>query len=63
MMKFDPAATFIELTMVRYFEESLKPSIKAKINQNVIHLDNYEELIAKAIRDKVKTGLRRSFFM
>ena len=49
-MEFDQAAAPTESTMVRYFEESLKPSIKAEIDQNATHLDNYEELVAKAVR-------------
>ena len=32
--------------MIRYFEKGLKPSIKAEINQDATHLDNYEKLIA-----------------
>ena len=43
--------------MVRYLEKSLKPSIKAKIDQNATHVDDYEELVAKAVRAKAKTGL------
>ena len=62
-MKFDPAAAITESTMVRYFEKGLKLSIKAEINQNVTHLDNYEEIIAKATRAKAKTGLQPSFYM
>ena len=49
--------------MVRYFEKGLKPSIKAEMNQDATHLDNYEELVAKVVRAKVKTGLRPSFYV
>ena len=49
--------------MVRYFEKGLKLSIKAKIDQNATHLDNYEELVAKAVRVEVKAGLRPSFYV
>ena len=47
LMEFDPAAAPMESTMVRYFEEGLKPSIKAEIDQNATHLDDYEELVVK----------------
>ena len=43
--------------MVKYFEEGLKLSIKAEIDQDAIHLDDYEELVAKTIKTKAKTGL------
>ena len=48
-MEFDLAAALTKSTMVRYFEKGLKPSIKAKIDQDATHLDNYEELVAKKI--------------
>ena len=49
--------------MVRYFEENLKPSIKAKMDQDATHLDDYEELVAKAVRAEAKTGLQPSSHM
>ena len=58
LMEFDPATAPTESTMVRYFEESLKPSIKAEMDQDATHLNDYEELVAKAIRAKAKDSLR-----
>ena len=49
--------------MVRYFEKSLKPSIKAEIDQNATYLDDYEELLAKVVRVKAKTGLQPSWYL
>ena len=49
--------------MVKYFKEGLKQSIKAKIDQNATHLNNYEELIAKTVKAKAKAGLRPSFYV
>ena len=49
--------------MVRYFEEGLKPSIKAEIDQDASYLDNYEELVAKAVRVEAKTGLWPSSYV
>ena len=49
--------------MVRYFEEGLKPSIKAEIDQDATYLDDYEELVSKAVRGEVKTGLQPSSYM
>ena len=53
----------MESSIVKYFEEGLKPFIKAEMNQNASYLDNYEELVAKAVRVKVKAGLRPSFYI
>ena len=49
--------------MVRYFQKNLKPFIKAKIDQDATYLDNYEELVAKAIGVKAKAGLRPSSYV
>ena len=43
--------------MVKYFEESLKSSIKTKMDQDASHLDDYEELVAKIVRVKAIAGL------
>lgn len=43
--------------MVRFFEKSLKPSIKAKINQDATYLEDYKELVAKEVRAKTKADL------
>ena len=62
-MEFDPAAVFTESTMVKYFEESLKPSIKAEIDQDATYLNDYEELIAKEVGTEAKAGLRPSSYI
>ena len=49
--------------MVRYFEEGLKPSIKAEMDQNASYLDDYEELVAKAVSVEAKARLRPSFYV
>ena len=49
--------------MVRYFEEGLKLSIKAKIDQDDSQLIGYEELVTKAVRVEAKAGLRPSSYV
>ena len=63
LIEFDPAAAPTESTMVRYFEEGLKPSIKAEIDQDTTHLDDYKELVLKAVKAEAKAGLRPSFYV
>ena len=63
LLEYDPVAAPTEVTMVRYFEEDLKPSIKAEIDQDNSQLINYEELVAKAVKDEAKAGLRPSSYM
>ena len=63
LMEFDLVATLTKFTMVRYFEKGLKPSIKAKMDQDASYLDNYKELIAKAMRVENKVGLRPNSYV
>ena len=49
--------------MVRYFEEDLKPFIKAEIDQDNSQLVVYEELVAKTVRAEAKAGLRPSCYI
>ena len=62
LIEFNPVAASTESTIVRYFEEGLKPSIKAEKNQDSSHLDDYEGLVVKAIRVKAKADLRPSSY-
>ena len=62
-MEFDLVATSTKLTMVKYFKEGLKPSIKAEMDQDTTYLDNYEELVAKSVRAEAKAGLQPSYYM
>ena len=62
-MEFNPAAAPTESMIVRYFDEGLKPSIKVEIDQNTTHLNDYEELVVKAVRVKAKAGLWPSSYM
>ena len=61
--ELDPAAIPTKSTMVRYFEKDLKPLIKAEIDQDATHLDDYEELVAKMMRAKAKAGLQSSSYV
>ena len=57
LIEFDSTAAPTESIMVKYFEEGLKSSIKAEIDQDATHLDDYKELVVKAVRAEAKTGL------
>lgn len=62
-MEFDLLAAFTKSTMVKYFEEYLKLSIKAEINKDTIYFDKYEELVAKMVIAKAKVGLKPSSYI
>ena len=63
LQEYDPVAAPTEVTMVKYFKEDLKPSIKAEMDQDDSQLVDYEELVAKVVRAKAKAGLRPSFYV
>ena len=63
LMEFDLAAAPTGSTIARYFEEDLKPSIKAEMDQDATHLGNYKELVAKAMRAEAEAGLWPSSYM
>ena len=63
LLEYDPFAVPTEVTIVRYFEEGLKPSIKAEMDQDNSQLVDYEELVAKVVRAKAKAGLRPSSYV
>ena len=49
--------------MIRYFEKDLKSSIKAEIDQDATHLDDYKELVTKIVRAEAKAGLQPSSYV
>ena len=63
LIEFDPTAIPTKLIIVRYFEEGLKLSIKAKTDKNATHLDYYEKLVAKAVRAKAKSGQQPNSYL
>lgn len=63
LLKFDIAAALTELTIVRYFEENLKPSIKAKVDQDADHLDSFKDLVTKAVITKPMAGLHPGLYV
>ena len=57
LMEFDPVTAPTKSTIVRYFEEGLKPSIKVKRDKDNTHLNDSEELVIKAMRAEAKVSL------
>lgn len=62
-MKFDSATVLTKFSIVGYFKKGLKLFIKAEMYQDITHLNNYEELVVKALRANAKAGLRPSFYV
>lgn len=58
LTEFDSVGAPREITMIRYFREGLKPSIKAKMDQRGRELDSFEELVEKAVEAEAKAALQ-----
>ena len=60
LSEFDPIQTPDKLTMICYFREGLKPSIKVEIEQQDRESIDFEKMVQTADNAKAKVGLRSS---
>ena len=58
LLEFDADGAPGEPTMIRYFREGLKPSIRAEMQQHGRELDSFEDTIQKAVDAEAKAALR-----
>ena len=45
-------------TMLRFFQEGLKPSVLAKLEPRHLKLENFDQMLKKAVDAKAKSALR-----
>ena len=60
LSEFDPIWTLDKLTMICYFREGLKPSIKIEMEQQDRESVDFEEIVQRIVNAEAKTGLRSS---
>ena len=60
LVEFDTIGAPNELTMICYFQEGLKSSIKVKIEQQDRASTSFEEIVQKAVNTEAKARLRSS---
>ena len=58
--EFDPAATRNKETMIQYFREGLRPSVRAQLDTRGRNQDYWEEAMEKAINAEAKALLQSS---
>ena len=63
LVEFDPIQIPNELTMICYFREGLKPSIKIEMKQQDRESTNFKEMVQKAVNAEAKAGLRSSIMV
>ena len=60
LAEFNSVKTSDELTMIHYFQESLKPSIKIEMEQQDRASTSFKEMVQRAVNAEAKAGLRSS---
>ena len=63
LAEFDTVGAPDESTMIRYFREGLKPSIKVEMEQQDRALTSFKEMVQKAVNAEAKAGLRSSIMV
>ena len=63
LAEFDTVGAPNESTMICYFWEGLKPSIKVEIEQQDRALTSFEEMVQRAVNAEAKIGLRSSIMV
>ncbi len=63
LKEFDPSGAPNETTLIRYFREGLRPSIRAQLDHRRRDLDGWEEVVEKAGDIKVKANLQPPFYV
>ena len=58
MIEFDADEALRKLIIIKYFRESLKPSIRVEIEQRGHELDSFEELVQKIVDAEAKAALQ-----
>ena len=58
LLAYDPVGAPTEPTMLRYFQEGLRPSILAELQNEDHELENFLQIVKKAVAAKAKANLR-----
>ncbi len=63
LKEFDPTGAPNETTLICYFREGLRPSIRAQLDHQRRDLDGWEEVVEKAGDVEAKANLQPSFYV
>ena len=58
LLAYDPVGAPTEPTMLRYFQEGLRPSILAELQNEDHELENFLQIVKKAVAAEAKANLR-----
>ncbi len=63
LKEFDPTGAPNQTTLIRYFQEGLRPSIQAQLDYRGRDLDGWEEVVEKAGDVEAKANLQPPFYV
>ncbi len=63
LKEFDPSGASNETTLIRYFQEGLRPSIRAQLDHRGRYLDGWEEVVENASDVEAKANLQPPFYV
>ena len=58
LLAYNPIGAPAKFTMLRYFQKGLRPSILAKLQNENHELENFFQIVKKAVAAKAKANLR-----
>ena len=58
LLEYNPVGAPTKPTILRYFQESLKPSVLAELEYRDLKLESFDQMVKKAVNDKAKSTLR-----
>ena len=58
LLEYDLVETLTKLTIHKYFQEGLKPSILAELEHRDLELKSFNQIVKKAVNAKAKSALR-----
>ena len=61
LLEYDPVKAPTKPIMLRYFQESLKPSILAELEHRDLELESFDQMVKKTVDVEAKSTLRPRF--
>ena len=58
LLEYDPVGAPTKPTMLRYFQEGLKPSVLAELEHRDLELESFDQMVKKAVDAEAKSALR-----
>ena len=58
LLEYDPVGAPTKLTILRYFQEGLKPSVLTELEHQDLELESFDQMVKKAVDAEAKLAIR-----